>query len=126
MGPIQSSLNQLTMSLLGAAVGVSKGLKKGVVQPKTNSNKQKELQPLQPADVTDYKVQSPIEYTNPAPQEMSAVMSDFAAASGNDLIAQKYRARFKSVEERKASFAKAEELSKKLADMRKKKMGGKK
>lgn len=122
MGPIQSSLNQLTMSLLGAAVGVSKGLKKGVIQPKTKT----EEQPLQPANVNDYKVQSPIQYTNPAPQEMSKVMSDFAAVSGNDLIAQKYRARFKTLEERKASFAKAEEMSKKLADIRKKKMGGKK
>lgn len=122
MGMIQSALNQLTVSLLGAAIGVGKGLQKAPVKPE----KQNEEKPLQPADISDYKVQSPVQYTNPAPQEMSEVMSDFAAVSGNDLITQKYRARFKSVEERKASFAQAEELSKKLADMRKKKLGGKK
>ncbi len=125
MGMIQSSLNQLTMSLLGAAIGVGKGLQKGPVQPKNISNEQDEEKPLQPAKTTDYKVQAPIQYTNPVPQEMSTIMSDFAAVSGNDLIAQKARASFKSVEERKASFSQAEELSKKISDMRKRKLGGK-
>jgi len=121
MGMIQSALNQLTMSLLGAAIGVGKGLKGG---PKINSNEQNKEQPFEPAKTSDYKVQQPVQYTSP--QEMSTVMSDFAAVSGNDLIAQKARASFKSVEERKASFAQAEEVSKKLADIRKKKLGGKK
>lgn len=123
MGMIQSALNQLTVSMLGAAIGVGKGLKGG---SKKISNEQNKEEPLQPANTTDYKVQAPIQYTSPTPQEMSEIMSDYAAISGNDLIAQKARARFKSVEERKASFAQAEEVSKKLADLRKKKLGGKK
>lgn len=123
MGMIQSALNQLTVSILGAAIGVGKGLQRG---PKKISNEQNEEKPLQPANTTDYKVQSPVQYTSPTPQEMSEIMSDYAAISGNDLIAQKARASFKSVEQRRASFAQAEEMSKKLADIRKKKLGGKK
>lgn len=107
MGPIQSSLNQLTLGLLGAVAGVAKGVKGGFSEPKKlESNEQKEVKPLEPAETSDYKVQNPIEYTKPLPQEMASLMSDIAGISGNDMIKQKYRARFKNVEERLAMIRK--------------------
>jgi len=124
MGPIQSSLNQLTLSLIGAVGGLAKGVKGGFIQPKKETNEPEEQKPLEPAEISDYKVQSPIEYTKPLPEEVGTLMSDYAAISGNDLIRQKARARFKTVEERKASFKEGQNLQEKLAEIRKRKMRG--
>ena len=110
MGPIQSSLNQLTLSILGATAGIAKGLRKGFV-PQKQSNEQKvEQTKLNPAEVSDYKVQEAIKLSTPGLQDQSAIMSDVAGMSGNDMIKQKARASSRT-------------FNKRLSMIRKKKMG---
>lgn len=106
MGPIQASLNQLTLSALGAVYGLSKGLKPQAKPSQESNPIKKDLQPLKPAKPGDYKVQEDIKYTIPGAQDMSVLMSDVAGRAGNDMIQQKFRARFKSVEERLKSIRK--------------------
>lgn len=111
MGPIQSSLNQLTLSILGATAGIAKGLKGGFAPQKQKSNEQKvEQTKLNPAEVSDYKVQEAIKLTTPGLQDQSAIMSDVAGLSGNDMIKQKARASSRT-------------FNKRLSMIRKRKMG---
>ena len=99
MGPIQSSLNQLSLGILGTAAGFTKGLKSAVKKP---------------------DIKSPSTETQPQTEVSSGMgniakigrvagyrryMAGAAALSGNDMIAQKARASFKPLEERKKALA---------------------
>ena len=110
MGPIQSSLNQLTLSTLGAIAGVAKGVKGGFLKPKAPGKPTRKSKPLPEAKVSDYAVQGEATYTVGSSSEKSAIMANVAGLSGNDMIQQKHRASAKKVKER-------------LASIRKKKMG---
>lgn len=111
MGPIQSSLNQLTLSALGAIAGVAKGVKGGFEKPKAPGEPaQAESKPLPGAKPSDYAVIGESKYTVGSPLEKAAIMSDVAGMSGNDMIKQKYRASSRRVQDR-------------LALIRKRKMG---
>ena len=87
MGMIQSSLNQLTMSLLGAAVGVGKGLQGGFAPAKTPG--EQKLVKDESTKVSDYKV--PVGYSNlkPTMYNTSESAAFSALQSGNDMIRQK-------------------------------------
>lgn len=110
MGMIQSSLNQLTMSLLGAAIGVGKGLQGGFAHAKAPGVPAKAVVPQSDTKASDYAVQGEATYTVGSPADKSAIMSDVAAMSGNDMIKQKARSSSRKFNER-------------LAMIRKRKMG---
>ncbi len=79
MGPIQSSLNQLTLGFLGAVGGLAKGLKGGFNQPKSEEAK------VEPAQAETGK-KAKFAYQTPKTSEYAS----FAAqSSGNDMIRQK-------------------------------------
>ena len=84
MGPIQSSLNQLTLSALGAIAGVAKGVKGGFQQPKA-PGEPAESKPLPAAKVSDYAVMGESKYTVGTDIEKSAIMANIAGMSGNDV-----------------------------------------
>ena len=106
MGPIQSSLNQLTLSALGAIAGVAKGVKGGFEKPKAPGVPAQESKPLPAAKVSDYAVQGEATYTVGSSLEKSALMANIAGMSGNDVIQQKHRASANKVKERLASIRK--------------------
>ena len=82
MGPIQSSLNQLTLGFLGALGGVAKGFKGGFNEPKAPEESKSKVKPAKVE--TTKKAQ--FAYESPKTSEYAA----FAAqSSGNDMIKQK-------------------------------------
>lgn len=108
MGPIQSSLNQLTLGIAGAAAGLAKGLK--------SSGKKPEAKPVQ----QEPDKQEPVQ-TNYGPTALEGKQYDYTArlgsrpynkyaaalaaqTSGNDLIRQKARSSFKTAEQRLADI----------------------
>ena len=100
MGPIQSSLNQLTLTALGAVAGIAKGVKGGLIKP------QVEEKEIEPATAWTGKKAN---YTVAMPKT-SEYIANIAGQSGNDMIQQKYRASTKVFQQR-------------LARIRKRKMG---
>jgi hypothetical protein len=109
MGTIQSSLNQLFLSSLGAVSGVAYGLKGGFLKPKAPETE---------------KVEKPKAETTSGMGNIAKIGKDrsrtgsrsyMAAAkavdSGNDLIAQKARAKFIPIEDRLAMIKEASSLS---------------
>lgn len=99
MGPIQSSLNQLTLGALGAVAAVSKGLRGEFKKPQTPAKTSTKALPS--AKTSDYAVMGNTTYTI---GNEAAAMSDFAATKGNDMIKQKFRST--KVKERLASIRK--------------------
>ena len=100
MGPIQSSLNQLTLGALGAVAAVSKGFKGGFM-PKSSAGTKSATKALPAANTSDYAVigENVFNVGNEA-----AAMSDFAAIKGNDMIKQKFRS--SKIKDRLASIRK--------------------
>ena len=107
MGPIQSSLNQLTLSALGAIAATAKGLKGGFNVPKAPGEPAKANVQL-PAGTTPqtYAVQGEQTYTVGSSQDKSAVAELAAYNSGNDAIKQKARSSSRSIKERLAQIRK--------------------
>lgn len=101
MGPIQSSLNQLTLGALGAIAAVSKGLRGEFKKPQTQTKAKTTTKALPEDKASDYAVMGIPTYTI---GDEAAAMSDFAAIKGNDMIKQKFRST--KVKERLASIRK--------------------
>ena len=104
MGPIQSSLNQLTLSLIGAVAGIGKGFKGGFNKPEAPEEKKTVVQGPKSETAKATKKQEAVaphigkrSYNKYA----SGIAANVAAFSGMDMIQQKARARFRSAEERK-------------------------
>lgn len=90
MGPIQASLNQLTLSILGSVVGVSKGLSGGLTKPKAK---------------VDSSLNTNVTNSMGNIVKIGCNSSGYgrfkaatAAMSGNDMIAQKARATYRGLE----------------------------
>lgn len=100
MGMIQSALNQLTLGIAGATVGVAKGIKdKPAQKPVKEETTQQNYGPtVLEGEQYDYTARLGSRPYN----KYAAALA--AQNSGNDLIGQKNRARFKSVEERLADI----------------------
>ena len=95
MGPIQASLNQLSLSVLGTAAGLTKGLKSAVKKPEVKGASPKTEVSSGMGNIA--KIGRVAGYRR--------YMAGAAALSGNDMIAQKARASFKPLEERKKALA---------------------
>ena len=91
MGMIQSSLNQLTLSVLGAGAGLVRGLKSAVKNPNAPTGPQPNSE-VTPSMGNNVKIDRVPGYRR--------YMAGTAALSGNDMIAQKARATFKPLAER--------------------------
>ena len=94
MGPIQASLNQLSLSVLGATAGLTKGLKSAVKKP--------EVKGVSPKTEVSSGMGNIAKIGRVAGYRR--YMAGAAALSGNDMIAQKARASFKSLEERRKTL----------------------
>ena len=91
MGPIQSSLNQLSLGILGTAAGFTKGLKSAVKKPEVKETSQPDTE-VSSGMGNIAKIGRVAGYRR--------YMAGTAALSGNDMIAQKARATFKPLDER--------------------------
>lgn len=114
MGPIQSSLNQLTLGIAGSVAGLAKGLK-SVKKPEAKPV-QKEPDKQEPAQTNYGPTVLEGEQYDYTARLGSRPYNKYAAAlaaqtSGNDLIEQKARASFKTAEERRMAFRKNKQLS---------------
>ena len=96
MGPIQSSLNQLSLGILGTAAGFAKGLKSAVKKPEVKETSKPDTE-VSSGMGNIAKIGRVAGYRR--------YMAGAAALSGNDMIAQKARASFKPLEERKRALA---------------------
>ena len=101
MGPIQSSLNQLTLGLLGAVAGVAKGVKGGFEEPKAPGQPKVKPAKAETGKKATYALQTP---------KTSEYATYSALQSGNDMIKQKARASSRT-------------FNKRLSMIRKRKMG---
>lgn len=101
MGPIQSSLNQLTLSALGAIGGLAYGFKGGFKSPKA-PKAQVESPKAETTSAMGNVAKIGRDYSRTGMRSYGAAAS--ALASGNDMIAQKARAKYKTPEERIAQI----------------------
>lgn len=107
MGIIQSSLNQLTLSTLGAIAATAKGLKGGLNAPKAPGEPAKATVQI-PSGTTPqtYAVQGEQTYTVGSSQDKAAIAELAAYNSGNDAIKQKARSSSRLIKERLSKIRK--------------------
>lgn len=121
MGTIQSSLNQLTLSAIGAIGGVAYGFKGGFKKPQA-PKPQTEKPKVETTSGMGNIVKIGKDYSRKGSRSYMAAVK--AVYSGNDMIAQKARAKFVPLAERLALAKKATNLS--VLPEKKEKKGGSK
>ena len=107
MGTIQSSLNQLFLSSLGAISGVAYGFKGAFKEPKAKA----QGEAPQAETTSGMGNIAKIGRDRSRTRSRSYMAAAKAVDSGNDLIAQKARAKFIPIEDRLAMIKEASSLS---------------
>lgn len=124
MGPIQTSLNQLTLSALGAVGGVAYAFKGALKKPQAVAKPEaKEQLKAETTSGMGNIAKVGRDYSRKGYRSYLAAAN--AVDAGNDMISQKARAKFKTPEERIAQIKAATGMSFTSPDTKDKKGGSK-
>lgn len=109
MGPIQASLNQLTLSVIGAVGGVAHGVKGTFAKPKKPAPEKAEQPKAETTSAMGNIAKIGRNYSNTGLRSYMAAAKSVEA--GNDAIAQKARSHYKPITNRLEQLRAASSLS---------------